>query len=106
MAAIPCYLTDHACGDALPTHRHAGAYASLVLRGGYVETSADGPFACVAGTLVLHPPFHAHGDRFGSRGARVANLALPGALAPRQVQVFRVAVGQEAARRAFVRGPD
>ncbi len=104
MAAASCYLTEHARDDALPTHRHAGAYASLVLHGDYVEASADGPFACVPGTLVLHPAFHAHGDRFGRRGARVLNLALPAGWAPRQVRVLRVAMRLDAARRAFEHG--
>src|SRR5690606_28082880 len=103
MAAAPCYLTEHARDDALPTHRHAGAYASLVLRGGYLEASADGALDCEPGTLVLHPAFHAHGNRFGGRGARVANLALPDALAPQQVRVLRVP-RLDLARRVFERG--
>lgn len=103
MADPACYLTEHAHDDALPVHRHQGAYASLVLRGGYLEASADGPVACAPGTLVLHPDFHAHGDRFGARGARVINLALPPALAPASVQVLRVA-RLDRAKRAFERG--
>lgn len=103
MANAPCYLTEHARDDALPTHRHAGPYASLVLRGGYLEASADGPLDCEPGTLILHPAFHAHGNRFGGRGARVANLALPDALAPRQVRVLQVP-RLDVARRCFERG--
>lgn len=103
MAAAPCYLTEHTRDDALPTHRHAGAYASLVLRGGYLEASADGPLACEPGTLILHPAFHAHGNRFGGRGARVINLALPDALSPQEVQVLQVA-RLDVARRIFERG--
>lgn len=104
MADPACYLTEHACGGALPVHRHHVAYASLVLQGGYLEASVDGPVACGPGTLVLHPAFHAHSDRFGGRGARVANLALPAALAPDGVQVLRVA-RLDRAKRAFERGP-
>lgn len=104
MADPACYLTEHARDDALPLHRHRDAYASLVLRGSYLEASADGPVACEPGTLVLHPAFHAHGDRFGGRGARVVNLALPPALAPDGVRVLRVA-RLARARRAFERGP-
>ncbi len=103
MADPACYLTEHARDGALPVHRHREAYASLVLRGGYLEASVDGPVACAPGTLVLHPAFHAHGDRFGARGARVANLALPAALAPQGVRVLRVA-RLDRARRAFERG--
>jgi AraC-like DNA-binding protein len=103
MADPACYLTEHARDGALPVHRHHQAYASLVLRGGYREASVDGPVACEPGTLLLHPAFHAHGDRFGGRGARVANLALPAALAPDGVRVLRVA-RLDRAKRAFERG--
>ena len=103
MAATNCYLTEHACGDALPTHRHAGAYASLVLRGDYLEASADGPIACTPGILILHPAFHAHGNRFGGRGARVVNLALSTALAPDTMRVLQVA-RPDVARRVFEHG--
>lgn len=82
MATASAYETRHDPGTALATHRHGRAYAALVVDGCHVETSADGPVACTPGTLLLHPRFHAHGNRFGSQGARVLNLALdagPGA---------------------------
>jgi AraC-like DNA-binding protein len=69
--------TRHAGGDTLPTHRHIEGYAALVVEGVYTEMSLDGPMACRPGTVVLHPPFHAHGNRFGARGARVVNMPLP-----------------------------
>jgi AraC family transcriptional regulator len=72
----PSYLTRHHGSDALQTHRHAGAYAALVLDGSHVECSADGPVHCAPGTLLLHPCFHAHGNRFGTGGAVVLNLPL------------------------------
>lgn len=72
-----CYETRHCSGDTLPTHRHREAYAALVIDGSYEESSVDGPLACRPGTLLLHPPFHAHGDRFGRQGAHVINLAWP-----------------------------
>jgi AraC-like DNA-binding protein len=59
----------------LPTHRHGAPYAALVLDGSYVESSLDGAMRCTAGTIVLHPAFHAHADRFGARGARLVNVA-------------------------------
>lgn len=77
MRHAACYETRHGRDDALATHRHAAAYAALVLDGSHVETSVDGPRECTPGTLVLHPRFHAHGNRFGHRGARVVNLTLP-----------------------------
>ncbi|MGO4221141.1 helix-turn-helix domain-containing protein [Lysobacter sp. TAF61] len=72
------YETRHGAGDTLRTHRHDGAYAALVLDGSHVEASADGPVECTPGTLVLHPRWHAHGNRFGRTGAKVINLELGG----------------------------
>ncbi|HEY5805444.1 MAG TPA: AraC family transcriptional regulator [Lysobacter sp.] len=70
------YETRHDASDTLRTHRHDGAYAALVLDGSHVEASADGPVECTPGTLVLHPRWHAHGNRFGRSGAKVINLEL------------------------------
>ena len=58
-------------------HRHSEPYAALIVAGSYVEHSVDGPLPCRPGTLVLHPAFHAHGDRFGRLGARVLNFTPP-----------------------------
>jgi AraC family transcriptional regulator len=70
------YLTCHcACGRE-PLHRHALAYAALVLEGEYEEASVDGRFLCRAGDIVVHPAHHAHANCFGHRGARVLNIAL------------------------------
>lgn len=98
-----CYETRHDRGDTLATHRHAGAYAALVVDGDHVETSIDGPIACEPGTLLLHPRFHAHGNRFGARGARVANLALPDGFAVAAATACRIADVRDAAR-AFAHG--
>lgn len=75
------YETRHAPSDLIAPHRHDVAYAALVTDGSYVETSPDGPIECTPGTLLLHPPFHAHGDRFGRSGAHVLNLELATPLA-------------------------
>ncbi len=96
--------TRHASGDALRTHRHGPAYAALVLEGSYVEASADGPVECTPGTLVLHPRYHAHGNRFGHLGARVVNLALPESGEPATLQVLRVP-GRSDAEAVFLRSP-
>lgn len=61
----------------LATHRHAAAYAALVLDGSYEEMSLDGRFACSRGVLVVHPAWHAHANEFGSAGAVVIDLPLP-----------------------------
>lgn len=71
------YRTRHERGATLATHRHRAPYAALVLDGDYTESSLDGPLPCRPGTLVLHPAYHAHGDRFGRLGASALNIELP-----------------------------
>lgn len=78
MSSAAAYRTRHERGASLATHRHRQAYAALVLDGDYTESSVDGPLPCTPGTLVLHPAYHAHGDRFGRLGAQAINLDLPG----------------------------
>lgn len=68
-------------GACLPMHRHADAYAALVLDGSYDEFSFDGRFSCRAGDVVLHPRTHAHGNAFPERSARVVSIPLPAELA-------------------------
>jgi AraC-like DNA-binding protein len=88
----------------LATHRHHAPYAALVLDGDYTESSLDGPLPCRPGTLVLHPPYHAHGDRFGRFGASAINLELPAdrfALAASAWQVHDL----REAREVFARCP-
>jgi AraC family transcriptional regulator len=72
-----CYETRHRAAEVLDTHRHRRAYAALVVDGAYEEVSPDGSIQCVPGTIVLHPVFHAHGNCFGYRGARVMNVLMP-----------------------------
>ncbi|ALN58465.1 transcriptional regulator, AraC family [Lysobacter enzymogenes] len=76
------YRTRHERNATLATHRHREPYAALVLDGDYTEASLDGPLPCAPGTLVLHPAFHAHGDRFGRSGASAINLELSPAATP------------------------
>lgn len=97
------YETRHAGGETLATHRHAGAYAALVVDGCHVEASIDGPIACEPGVLLLHPRFHAHGNRFGGRGARVANLSLPDAFPVAAAAAYRIA-DLRGATRIFAHG--
>ncbi|QWF18965.1 AraC family transcriptional regulator [Lysobacter capsici] len=77
MSDSGAYSTRHARGATLATHRHRAPYAALVLDGDYTETSLDGPLPCRPGTLILHPAYHAHGDRFGRLGASALNIELP-----------------------------
>lgn len=104
MKAAGCYETRHSRDDALPTHRHARAYAALVLDGAHVENGVEGAFECVPGTLLLHPAFHAHGNRFGRHGARVVNIVLQDHAAPDALRVLRVPRLAEA-RETFLRQP-
>lgn len=66
------FETRHAGGSSLDTHRHREGYVALVLQGEYVELSADGRCECAPGTVIVHPPFHAHANRF--RGADTVNV--------------------------------
>ena len=70
-------ITAHARGACDHAHRHDDAYAAIVLDGGYDEVSADGAACIRDGDIVIHPPFHAHRNRFEGRGAVVLNIVLP-----------------------------
>jgi len=64
-------------GDArVPRHRHAEAYAALVLAGHYEECGSRGRFRVGPGDILLHDAFDAHLDRFHCRGADILNLPL------------------------------
>lgn len=67
---------------AAPRHRHAGAYAAVVLAGGYAEAGDGGRRSTLAGEVVLHGGFEAHANRIGPKGAQVLNLPLPDAWEP------------------------
>ena len=69
--------TVHAGNSELPLHRHHEGYIAVVLDGGYDEVSPDGRFRCRVGTVVAHPRYHFHRNRFTDRGARVLNLPVP-----------------------------
>jgi AraC family transcriptional regulator len=70
------FETRHARDALLPLHRHRTPYVALVVEGDYLEFGPDGPVRCGPGSLLLHPAYHAHGNRFGRHGARVLNLDL------------------------------
>jgi AraC-like DNA-binding protein len=59
-------------------HTHAGAYAAVVLSGGYEESGTWGRFRVRAGDVLLHDAFDAHLNRFEPQGATILNLALTG----------------------------
>lgn len=76
MTAVPARRQALEPGAALPRHRHAGAYAAVVLAGGYEEAGDAGRRRVGPGEVVLHGAFEAHLDRTGVRGAQVLNLPL------------------------------
>jgi AraC-like DNA-binding protein len=58
-------------------HRHRGAYAALVLKGGYEESGSRGRFRPGEGAVLFHAAFDAHRDRFDAARATILNLPLP-----------------------------
>jgi AraC-like DNA-binding protein len=60
----------------VPRHRHYGAYAAVIVSGGYEESGSYGRYRVQPGHVLLHRRFDAHLDRFGQGGAQVLNLPL------------------------------
>jgi AraC-like DNA-binding protein len=88
-------------GLDLPRHRHAGAYAAVVLSGGYEEAGDTGRRRLAPGDVVLHGAFEAHLDRAGPGGAQVLNLPLAALTQPG----FALAADPDALVRAAERDP-
>lgn len=63
-------------GSRLAMHRHATAYVSLVLRGGYREVSQQAERFCSSGTMIWHPIGEAHADHFHAEGGLVLDLQI------------------------------
>lgn len=57
-------------------HRHAGGYAALVLKGGYVEAGDRGRFHAEPGRVLIHGPWESHMNAVSRAGAVVVNLPL------------------------------
>ncbi len=55
-------------------HRHAEAYAALVLAGGYVEAGDSGRVRVLPGQVLIHGAHQAHRDQFSDVGAVVLNI--------------------------------
>lgn len=66
----------------IPRHRHAGAYAAVVLQGGYQEAGDRGRWRAQAGDVLIHPSFTSHLDLVSAQRAMVLNLPLPMVTAP------------------------
>lgn len=61
----------------LPRHRHAQAYAAVVIAGSYEEAGDQGRRRVGPGDVVVHQAWEAHLNRTPGAGAQVLNLAAP-----------------------------
>ena len=61
---------------AIPYHVHSFGYLAIVLGGSYLEFSDNGRLQVAEGDVIYHPPFQAHFNKAGRKGARVLNLHL------------------------------
>lgn len=61
----------------LPRHRHAEAYAAVVIAGSYEEAGDQGRRRVGPGDVVVHQAWEAHLNRTPRAGAQVLNLAAP-----------------------------
>jgi AraC-like DNA-binding protein len=61
----------------LPRHRHAHAYAAVVIAGSYEEAGDQGRRRVGPGDVVVHQAWEAHLNRTPGAGAQVLNLAAP-----------------------------
>lgn len=59
----------------IPPHSHDFAYFCFVLQGSFDESNEKKTRACRAASLIFHPPFERHSDRFHT-AARCFNLQL------------------------------
>jgi AraC family transcriptional regulator len=66
----------------LPSHSHADATVSIVLRGEGAETMAGTEYLCRWPTVLYRPPGVPHENRYGSSGARTFVIVVPPAAAP------------------------
>lgn len=85
-------------GAHVPRHRHAGAYAAIVLSGGYEEAGDGGRWRVGPGDVLIHAGFEAHQDYIGTTGCRLLNLPL--ADTPPVSGAFAIADPDEIARIA------
>lgn len=60
-------------GGKLDWHEHGEAYLCVVLDGGYAQTASQ-EIECIRGSLIAHPPGHAHANHFGPLATRCVNL--------------------------------
>ncbi len=70
-------ISEHEPHRTADAHRHFEAYAAIALHGEYTEVSADGCFSVRPGDVVVHPPFHRHGNVFSDKPVAVLNVTFP-----------------------------
>ena len=63
-------------GQRIARHHHEGAYAALVLRGGYLEAGDRGRLRTRPGEVVFHAAFEGHCNCIAGSGADILNLPL------------------------------
>ena len=62
-------------GTDLPRHRHSDGYATIVLRGSFVEASFAGRFRVEPGDVLLHAAFDCHANwMMSARGLQLLRL--------------------------------
>lgn len=66
-----CGRLRHQPGEFLPRHLHEVGFATVVLRGCYVEAGDTGRHRAHPGDVLLHRSFEFHLDRFDHGGAEV-----------------------------------
>lgn len=69
-------VSRYAGGERMARHRHAEAYAAVVLSGGYLEAGDRGRFRAEPGHVLIHGRYESHQDAFTPRGATVLNILL------------------------------
>ena len=68
------WISSHTASERMPRHRHAEAYAAVVLAGGYIEAGDHGRVRVQPGDVVIHVAHEAHQDCFSKTGAVVLNI--------------------------------
>jgi AraC-like DNA-binding protein len=68
-----------AAGQLIARHHHEGAYAALILAGGYFEAGDRGRISTRAGDVVFHAAFEGHCNCIAGSGADILNLPLAAA---------------------------
>jgi AraC-like DNA-binding protein len=98
MNPLPALRQRLAHDGHIARHRHAQAYAAVVLEGSYDEAGELGRRCLRAGDVAIHTGFAAHANRVGRAGASVLNLPVSGL-----VESFARVVDADAVARAAER---